>query len=192
MEEIIIQTKNANLTDDQFFQLCAENKMIRFERDKHRNIIIMAPTGSMGGNRNMRIAVKLGMWNEQNKLGYCFDSNSGFTLPDHSVFAPDASWIVKERWEAITDEEKEKFAPICPDFVIEIRSKSDSINLLKSKMDDWMSNGCRLAWMIDPFARTTVVYRPNAEPVLHPFTDILSGGNVLPGFELRLEDLLIK
>src|ERR1035437_5142181 len=101
MEIVAIHTESLNLTEDQFFKLCAENKELRFERDKHKNIIIMAPTGGETGNKNSNLNLEVGIWNKQNRLGYRFDSNTGYTLPDGAVLSPDASWIPKDKWEAI-------------------------------------------------------------------------------------------
>ena len=190
MEEILIQTNSANLTEEQFFQLCAENKGIRFERDKHKDIIIMAPTGAETGNSNADLIGELIIWNKQNRLGYCFDSNAGFTLPNGAVRSPDVSWIPKEKWERIPKKYREQFPPVCPDFVIELMSKSDSLKRTIEKMDEWKDNGCRLGWLIDPTGRNTYIYKPNHEPTIHPFTESLSGGDVLPGFELKLSDII--
>ena len=192
MEEILIQTKSLNLTDDQFFQLCIDNKGIRFERDKNKNIIIMAPTGSKSGNRNLKISTEIEIWNRKHNAGVVFDSNAGFTLPNGAVRSPDAAWIINERWEQLSDDEQEHFAPLCPDFVVELLSKSDSVKLLKDKMNEWIENGCRLAWLVDPFNRITFIYKPNAEPTQHPFAETLSGLDVLPGFELKLADIILK
>ena len=192
MEEILIQTNAAKLTDEQFFQLCVENKGIRFERDKNKNIIIMAPTGGDTSNSNIKLGTDLEIWNRKNKLGYCFESNGGFTLPNGAIHAADVAWIPKEKWEAVSKDDREKFAHICPDFVIELMSKSDSLKRSIGKMEEWMENGSRLGFLIDPNTRTTHVYLPNQEATIHPFTETIMGGDVLPGFELKLSDIIAE
>jgi Uma2 family endonuclease len=191
MEIVAIHTESLNLTEDQFFKLCAENKELRFERDKHKNIIIMAPTGGETGNKNSNLNLEVGIWNKQNRLGYCFDSNTGYTLPDGAVLSPDASWIPKDKWEAIPREDRKKFAHICPDFLIELMSESDSLKKTMEKMEEWIENGCLLGWLINPESRTTYIYKPNMEPTEIPFSQKLSGENVLPGFELELDKIIL-
>ena len=171
--------------------LCADNKELRIERDKNKNIIIMAPTFSETGKHNFAIALKLGLWNEKQKLGYCFDSSAGFTLPDGAMRPPDVSWISKQRWDGLSNEDKDKFAHICPDFVIEVRSKTDSLKQLKEKMEEWITNGCRLAWLIDIENSITYIYKPNTELTEQPFTASLFGENVLTEFELKLNEIII-
>src|ERR1035437_1836128 len=185
MQIIEIKTDKVNLTEEQFFQLCARNKELRIEKDKHQNIIIMAPTGAETGNYNIKIATKVEIWNEKHNAGYSFDSNAGFTLPDNSMRSPDVSWIEKDRWKNISREDRKRFAHICPDFVIELVSESDSLKETMKKMEAWIENGCRLAWLIDPENRTTHIYKPMTKPATLPFTETLSGENVLPGFELK-------
>ncbi len=191
MEVLEIRTDTVNLTEEQFFQLCVRNKELRIERDKHQNIIIMAPTGSETGNTNSEIIGELIIWNRGNRLGFCFDSNAGFTLPNKAIRSPDVSWISKERWEKISKEDRKRFAYICPDFVIELISESDSIKDTMKKMEEWIDNGCRLAWMIDPERRTSYIYKPLMEPVTVAFSETLSGEDVLPGFELKLDQIIL-
>ena|ERR1019366_6188872 len=190
MEEILIQTKSLNLTDEQFFQLCIDNKGIRFERDKNKNIIIMAPTGGDTSNSNIKLGTDLELWNRKNKLGYCFESNGGFTLPNGAIRSADVAWIPKEKWENLPREDRKRFPHICPDFVIELMSETDSLKRSMEKMEEWMENGCRLGFLIDTKTRITHVYKPNIEISNHPFTETLSGLDVLPGFELKLADII--
>ncbi|MBC7865150.1 MAG: Uma2 family endonuclease [Bacteroidia bacterium] len=190
MESLTFQTHSANLTEEQFFLLCSDNRDLRIERDKDKNILIMAPTGSSTGNFNSEILRALGNWNSKLKNGYTFDSSSGFTLPNSAVRSPDTSWIEKSRWEKISKEDQEKFAHICPDFVIEIFSKSDSLPQLNKKMEEWIENGCQLGWLINPYEKTTSIYFPNTEIEIVSFDKPLYGKNVLPGFELVIAQVL--
>jgi Uma2 family endonuclease len=179
------------MTDDELFAFCAANKELRIERDELGQLIIMSPSGGITGNLNFRISGIFFQWAEMNgQLGYGFDSATGFRLSDKSMRSPDVSWVRKTKWDELRLEDQEKFAPICPDFVIELRSKSDSLSQLKSKMEKWMENGCELAWLIDPIQQKTYIYQPNV--AVYEVTDFdqkLSGGTLLPGFELDLARL---
>ncbi|MEH1904852.1 MAG: Uma2 family endonuclease [Nostoc sp.] len=179
-----------DLTDEQFFQMCQKNRDYRFERTASGELLIMPPTGSDTGNRNFDIVVELGIWNKQTKLGKGFDSSTGFTLPNGAERSPDASWVKIERWNALTPEQQEKFAPICPDFVVELRSRSDSLKELQEKMPEYIENGAQLGWLIDRKNKQVEIYRPgkNVEILDNPAT--LSGENVLPGFVLDLRQIM--
>ena len=135
-----------DLTDEQFFELCQHNRDLRFERTATREILVMPPTGGETSNRNFELAVQLGIWNKQDNLGLAFDSNGGFTLPNGAVRAPDVSWVKRERWQALTQQQREKFVPLCPDFVVELCSPSDSLQETRKKMQEYMENGARLGW----------------------------------------------
>ena len=182
-------TLNINLTDEAFFQLCQNNRDLRFERTAAGELIIMPPTGSDTGNRNFDIAVELGIWNKQTKLGKGFDSSTGFKLPNGKDVSPDVAWIKKERWDSLTPEQQNKFAPIAPDFVIELRSSSDNLKPLQEKMQEYIDNGVKLAWLIDRKQRKVFIYRPNCvvEELDNPQT--LTGENLLPGFVLDLSQI---
>ena len=182
-------TLNINLTDEEFFQLCQNNRDLRFERTAAGELIIMPPTGSDTGNRNFDIAVELGIWNKQTKLGKGFDSSTGFKLSNGKDVSPDVAWIKKERWHSLTPEQQNKFAPIAPDFVIELRSASDNLKLLQEKMQEYIANGVKLAWLIDRKQRKVFIYRPNCavEELDNPQT--LTGENILPGFVLDLSEI---
>ncbi|MEH2377436.1 MAG: Uma2 family endonuclease [Nostoc sp.] len=179
-----------DLTDEQFFQMCQKNRDYRFERTASGELLIMPPTGSDTGNRNFDIVVELGIWNKQTKLGKGFDSSTGFTLPNGAERSPDASWVKIERWNALTPEQQEKFAPICPDFVVELRSRSDSLKDLQEKMREYIENGTQLGWLIDRKNKRVEIYRPgkNVETLDNPAS--LSGENVLPGFVLDLRPIM--
>ena len=191
MQIVEIKTDIVNLTEEQFFLLCARNKELRIERDKHQNIIIMAPTGYETGNYNLELGAELSIWNRKTKLGICLDCNAGFTLPNKAIRSPDVSWVSKEKDEKLTKKDRKRFAHICPDFVIELVSLSDSLKQQKEKMEEWIENGCRLGWLIDPETRTAYIYKPNMEPEKIPFSKTLSGENVLPGFELKLDEIIL-
>ena len=182
-------TLNINLTDEQFFQLCQNNRDLRFERTAADELIIMPPTGSYRGNRNFDIAVELGIWNKQTKLGKGFDSSTGFKLPNGKDVSPDVAWIKKERWHSLTPEQQNKFAPIAPDFIIELRSPSDNLKPLQEKMEEYIENGVKLAWLIDRKQRKVYIYRPGqlVEELDNP--QRLSGEDILPGFVLDLIEI---
>ncbi len=179
------------MTDDELFAFCAANKELRIERDEFGQLVIMSPAGGITGNLNFKLTGIFSQWVEKNvELGYGFDSATGFRLGDKSMRSPDVSWIKKEKWEALTLQDQEKFAPICPDFVIELRSKTDSLTQLKSKMGKWMKNGCQLGWLIDPSQQKAYVFKPDGSVLeIDGFDKKLSGEALLPGFELDLSRL---
>ncbi len=180
-----------DLTDEQFFQLCQNNRDLRFERTAKGEILIMPPTGGETSNRNIELAFQLQAWSRQNNLGKAFDSNGGFTLPNGAVRAPDASWVKRDRWEALSPEQKEKFAPLCPDFVVELLSSSDSLKKVREKMQEYLENGARLGWLIDPKNQQVEIYRPNQDVEILENPATMSGEDVLPGFVLSLEQILL-
>ena len=177
------------LTSDQFYQLCEENPDLKLERNANGELIVMPPTGGETGKRNLTAGAQLWTWNEQTELGEAFDSSTGFTLPNKADRSPDVSWVEKSRWSALTPEQKDKFIPLCPDFVIELLSPSDSLKKTQEKMQEYMENGCRLGWLINRKKREVEIYRPgqDVEVLQSPLT--LSGENVLPGFVLNLQKI---
>lgn len=175
-----------SLTDDQFYDFCQLNKNYRIERSATGEVIFMSPTGSETDQRNFDLIVELGIWVKQDNTGVGFGSSGGFTLPNGAVRSPDAAWIKKTRWEAIPLAKRKKFAPICPEFVIELRSDSDVLKTLKSKMEEYIENGTLLGWLIDRVNRKVYIYRPNSEVEELDNPTTLSGEDVLPGFVLRL------
>lgn len=179
------------LTDDELFALCTSNKMLRIERTKDGEIMLLHPTGTDSGYRNSDINYFLAHWNRQKLLGKVFDSSTGFTLPSGAMRSPDAAFIMMERWEAIPKEDRKKFAPICPDFIAELRSENDSIIYLQKKVrEEWIANGCRLAWLIDPFEEVVYVYRQDGSTSeVRGFDNTVSGEDVLPDFVLELKEL---
>jgi Uma2 family endonuclease len=178
------------LTDEQFFQLCTDNRDLRFERTASGGLIIMPPTGSETGRRNSDLNFQLKAWSRQNNLGVVFDSSTGFKLPDGSDISPDAAWVRRDRWDALTAEEKEKFAPICPDFVVELRSTTDSLEKLRAKMKVYVKNGARLGWLLDRKNRKVEISRQDSGVEILDSPATLSGEDVLPGFVLDLSDIL--
>lgn len=174
------------LTDDQFFEFCQLNRDLRIERKASGELVIMPPTGTGTGGRNFKLTVQLGIWVEQDGTGIGFDSSTGFTLPNGAEVSPDAAWVRLERWNALTEEQQEKFAPISPDFVVELRSPSDSLKALQEKMQEYIANGVRLGWLIDRKQKKIYIYRPevSVECLDNPAT--VSGDPVLPGFVLNL------
>lgn len=181
---------NIELTDEQFFQLCQNNRDLQFERTATGELIIKPPTGSDTGNRNIDLSYQLQGWSRQNNLGKAFDSSGGFKLPNGAERSPDASWVSIERWNALTSEQQGKFAPLCPDFVVELPSPSDSLEKLRSKMTEYIENGARLGWLIDRQNRRVEIYRPNQEVEMISSPTHLSGEDVLPGFVLDLQYIL--
>jgi Uma2 family endonuclease len=175
------------LTDEQFFQLCQANRDLRFERTATGELIIMPPTGGETGNRNGRLNQQLFNWSDQDSTGIAFDSSSGFKLPNGADRSPDASWVKMERWDALTQEQKTRFLPLCPDFVVELLSPSDSLRDAQEKMREYRDNGARLGWLINRKSRQVEIYRIGKEVEVLESPNSLSGEDVLPGFVLNLE-----
>jgi Uma2 family endonuclease len=178
----------SNLTDDQYFEFCAANRKLRIERTAEGKIIIMSPTGGETGRRNAEINWQLVGWAKQDGTGIAFDSNTEFRLPNGANRSPDASWVLKSRWEAIPKPEREKFPPLCPDFVVELLSPSDNLEEIKLKMQEYIANGARLGWLIDPKNRRVFVYTCAGVQVLEDPSQ-LSGDTVLPGFRLDMREI---
>ena len=180
---------NFILDDEQFQTICQNNKNLNFERNQQGELIIMSPTGSETGRKNLSITAQLWTWNNQYKLGVAFDSSTGFKLPNDAIRSPDASWIKKERWENLTHQEKIKFAPICPDFVVELLSINDDWDEGKKKMEEYIDNGVKLGWLIDPNENQVAIYRPHQEIEILKNPQTLSGEDILPEFILDLSDI---
>ena len=162
----------------------AANEVLRVERDANGEILVMTPAGSRTSKINMRIGRLLDEWAEADGRGVAFDSNGGFTLPDGSMRAADAAWVSLPRWKALSDADQSRYAPLCPDFVIELRSPTDSLSELREKMQQWIANGAQLAWLIDPIERAVSIYRPGEEPEVHQYPTSVQGNGVMAGFEL--------
>lgn len=183
---ILNNPENAPITDEQFYKLCITNRELKLERTAKGDLIIMPPTGGETSKFNSEVNLDLGLWNRQTKLGITFDSSGGFKLPNGADRSPDAAWIPLAKWESLTPEQQEKFPPICPDFVIELRSPSDSLKPLPEKMQEYMDNGTRLGWLINRKNRQVEIYRQGREKEILENPTTLSGEDVLPGFVLNL------
>ncbi len=180
------------LSDAELERLSDELKPYRLERDSDGHIVIMSPTSSRYGLATQALILVLGTWAEADATGIAWGPDTGFTLPDGSMRSPDAAWLLRARWDALTAEQQDGFALICPDFVVEVRSPRDSVRSQQTKMEMWLSNGVRLGWLIDPVDEAAYIYRPSAEPeALAGFDRSLSGEGVLPGFALDLRRLRV-
>jgi len=177
------------MTDDEFFALCQLNRDLRLERNAEGDIKVMPPTGGETGNRNAEITGQLVIWTKQDGIGAAFDSSTGFKLPNGADRSPDAAWVQKSRLAVLTQEEKEKFLPLCPDFVIELLSPSDELEEVKAKMDEYIENGARLGWLLEPRSRRVYVYRPGESVIMIENTGQISGEPELPGFVLNLREI---
>ncbi|MGK7876335.1 MAG: Uma2 family endonuclease [Xenococcaceae cyanobacterium] len=175
------------LTDEQFYQLCRENPDVKFERNAKGELIIMSPTGGGTGKRNAKLTTRFTLWNEQTNLGEVFDSSTGYQLPNGADRSPDVSWIKKERWDALTLEQQEKFIPIAPDFVLELMSPTDSLEKTQAKMQEYMDNRVRLGWLINPKTRRVEIYHLGQEVEVLESPATLSGEDVLPGLVLDVQ-----
>lgn len=178
-----------DMTDEQFYLFCQANPDLRIERTAEGEIIVMAPAGGATGHRNADLTAQLQIWAKRQGEGIVFDSSTGFNLPNGATRAPDAAWIRRTRLAVLAPEEKERFLPLCPDFVVELCSPSDRLQNVQEKMQEYIDNGARLGWLIEPQPRSVYVYRPQ-QPMLHlqdPAT--LSGDPILPGFVLDLATL---
>jgi Uma2 family endonuclease len=190
MNAITLQIpKSLKFTDDKFVEIVAANKDLRLELSSQGELSIMSPTGGETGNRNFEMCLDLGYWNRQNGLGKAFDSSTGFKLPNGATRSPDVSWIKIERWNALTPEQRKRFLPLCPDFVIELVSESDDLADTQAKMREYIANGLQLGWLINPKNQQVEIYRPNQEIEVLESPTSLSGEDVLPGFILDLQPI---
>lgn len=177
------------LTDDEFFDFCRQNPDWRIEMNRTGDIIIMPNTGGKTGRRNSKINFQLQLWAQNNQGGEVFDSSTTFRLPSSTKLSPDASWLASERWNELTEDEKDKFPPVCPDFVVELRSRTDSLKNLQAKMREYIENGAQLGWLIDPQNRKVYVYRSGAAMQTLDNPKTVSGEPILNGFELDLTSI---
>jgi Uma2 family endonuclease len=186
MSPLTLNLDTVYLTDEQFYQLCQNNRELQFERTAKGELIIMTPVGGESGNREADLIIDLGIWNRQTGLGFTFSSSTVFKLPNGADRSPDAAWIRRQRWEALTAEQRRKFPPIAPDFVIELRSATDDIETLHQKMQEYMDAGVLLGWLINPQQQQVEIYRPRQDVEVRNLPTELSGENILPGFSLSL------
>jgi len=178
------------LTDDQFYRLSSDNPDLRLELSARGELIIMPPTYSETGWRGARITQRLANWTEKDGTGLCFDSSTGFRLPNGAKRSPDASWISRSRWESLSDDERQKMARICPDFVVELRSATDTVVELQDKMTEYLQNGARLGWLLDPLEGHVYIYRPGRKAERIDDARFLGGEDVLPGFLLDFQEIV--
>ncbi len=188
---LVLDIRELGFTDDQFFRLCRDNEGLDIEMSGDGELIIMSPNRPTTGRKHSRINYRLSAWSDQNGTGDVYDSSSIFALPNGAKRSPDAAWILKSRWAALTEEEQERFTPpISPDLVVEVRSPNDRMKRLKAKMIEYVANGVRLAWLLDPIDNRAYIYRPS-EPVQEiEKPEILNGDPVLPGFKFDFREIL--
>ncbi|MDJ0662080.1 MAG: Uma2 family endonuclease [Crocosphaera sp.] len=184
-----IKLESFKLTDEQFYQLCQDNRDLRFERNSNGDMMIMPPTGGETSHRNLKIIQQLGIWTDENNTGIAFDSSGGFKLPNGANRSPDAAWIPREKWENLTLEERQRFLPLCPDFVIELRSPSDNLKSLQKKMQEYVENGTKLGWLINPQEKQVEIYKQGKPIEILDNPQILSGEDILPNFILNLKKI---
>ncbi len=182
-------TPLSTLSREDFIRLCAANPDLKLERTAQGELIVMAPTGGETGNLNFEVAGEVYVWNRQSRLGKSFDSSTGFSLPLGSDRSPDLAWIPMQTWEALDPILRQGFLPLCPDFVVEIVSPTDSWIRTQAKMQEYMDNGCRLGWLLDPKLKRVLIYRQGQDPELLEDPETLSGEDVLPGFILRIWEI---
>lgn len=177
------------LSEQDFYELCQANPDLRIELTKEGDLLLMPPTGGETGGRNFNLTTEFGVWVKFDKRGKGFDSSTGFTLPNGAKRSPDLAWVRRERWEALTREQRRIFPPLCPDFVVELRSPSDSLDVLKDKMQEYMDNGAQLGWLIDTKERKVYIYRQNAPIEVLDNPASVSGEPLLQGFVLEMDEI---
>ncbi len=177
------------MSDHEFFEFCQLNRDLRIERTSEGELVIMPPTGGTTGRINHSLAMLFGVWAEADGSGVGFDSSTEFTLPNSAKRSPDLAWVRRERWDALTPQEQDEFPPLCPDFVVELRSPTDRIRVLQAKMEEYIANGATLGWLIDPVEKKVYIYRPSAEVSCLENPATVSGEPLLPGFVLDLNRL---
>ncbi|MEY3866538.1 MAG: hypothetical protein RLZZ338_429 [Cyanobacteriota bacterium] len=190
MSALTLNLDRIHLSDEQFYQLCQNNRELNFERTPTGELIIMPPVGGDSGNREADLIIDLGIWNRQTNLGYTFSSSTVFKLPNGADRSPDAAWIRRERYLALTPEQRRKFPPIAPDFVIELRSATDDLQILRAKMQEYMDAGVQLGWLINPQQQQVEIYRQGEDVEVRNLPTELSGEEILPGFSLSLSGYL--
>jgi Uma2 family endonuclease len=174
------------LTSEQFDQICAANPDLKFERTPRGELVIMSPTGGETGMNNATLISRFVVWNEQRNLGKVFDSSTCFRIPGGGDRSPDVAWVEQSRWDSLTPEQKRRFPPLCPDFVLELRSPSDNLKVIQTKMQEYLQSGARLGWLINPEDQQVEIYRPGQPVEVLPSPTEVSGESVLPGFTLNL------
>lgn len=186
MSVLTLNLDTVHLTDEQFYEICQNNRELKFERTTKGELIIMPPVGGESGNREADLIIDLGIWNRQTGLGFTFSSSTIFKLPNGSDRSPDAAWILAERWQALTPEQRRKFPPIAPDFVMELRSVTDNLETLQAKMWEYLDAGVKLGWLINPQQQQVEIYRLGQQVEIRHLPTELSGEDVLREFSLSL------
>jgi Uma2 family endonuclease len=184
---LVLNLDRVYLSDEQFYQLCINNPEIPLERNPKGALIVMSPVGGDSGSRELEFGIDLGNWNRQTQLGKVFSSSTLFKLPGGGDRSPDAAWIELSRWQNLTPSQRQKFPPIAPDFVMELRSQSDRLETLRQKMQEYINSGVRLGWMFNPQEQQVEIYRPGQPPEIRQLPTQLNGESVLPGFVLQVE-----
>ena len=177
------------LTPEQFWEVCRDNPELRLELTSNGELIVMPPAGSKTGQRNSNLNRQFANWVKNDGTGVAFDSSTGFTLPNKAVRSPDVSWVKRERWDVLSEDEQEEFAPLCPDFVIELRSRWNTLIEQQQKMQEYLDNGTQLGWLIDRRERRVYGYCPDKEVEVLTDAATVSGDPILLGFELQLAEL---
>jgi Uma2 family endonuclease len=177
------------MTEDEYFNFCMANRDLNLEQLETRDILVLPASGGETGNRNIEISMQLQIWAKKDGTGKAFDSSTEFRLPRGSARSPDASWVSLARWNALSADERKKFPPLCPEFVLELRSETDRLSDLQDKLVEYMNNGALLGWIVDPFNKTVHFYHPNQEPEILQNPAKVSGEPVLPGFVLDLREI---
>jgi Uma2 family endonuclease len=184
---IVLKDKfTAGLSDEEFFRFCQENHALRIERNSKMEIVIMSPVSTHFSFYSGAVFTQLFNWTVKERNGIAFDSSAGFTLPDKSVLSPDASWISGEKWKLLSEAERNSFAHVCPEFIIEVRSKSDDLADLRKKMASWLDNGAQVAWLVDPIEKQVTIYEDHLVKTLDGFNRKITGSGPVSGFELDL------
>ena len=186
MTTLILSLDTVNFSDEQFYRLCRANPEWKLERTPTGELVIMSPVGGVSGNREADLIALLWLWNRQTGRGKVFSSSTIFRLPNGGSRSPDAAWVSLERWDSLTSQQQEEFPPICPDFIIELRSRTDPLEPLQKKMQEYLDSGLQLGWLVNPQQQQVEIYRPDRPVEIVELPARLSGESLLPGFELEL------
>jgi Uma2 family endonuclease len=186
MKPLTIDFSAVSFTDDQFYYLCRQNEALRFEMTAQAEMLVMSPIDGLSGVRESNLNADVQIWNRQSGLGKVFSSSTIFRLPNGAKRSPDVAWVEISRWNALSAIDQEKFPPITPDFVIELRSRTDSLPTLQAKMQEYIDNGAQLGWLLDPQNQQVEIYESGKQPITVALPTTLSGGNVLQGFQLTV------
>lgn len=184
-----LESPAIRVSEDLFLALVHENPDVEFERAGDGRLIVVPPAGNESSRQNIRLTTQLEIWNERENAGVAFDSSAGFRLPNGATYSPDAAWLKKARWLRLSIEERHRFAPVCPDFVVELLSPSDELSATREKLKEYIENGASLGWLIDPFRRAVEIYRPARKPEIVENPDSVTGEGALASFVLDLRPI---